>query len=221
MKVQFICTSSDIVNTVPVIDGQLIYLQDVSECFYDLGGERRSVAGLTVVDELPEEGVNNTLYLLHRQPTGVPDFYEEWVYVNDTWIMTGTSDASSFAKLHDGNVFDGDQIINGTRNDTFLRVQSITGNDGEGNDGALYLQFKSDNPIYLGKTASHSISSDGSKYSGTSEKAIRDNEGNIIHETYPKSTSLSDVAYSGSYTDLTNTPHKITDSEIDQLFNDW
>ena len=59
-------------------------------------------------------------------------------------------------------------IIHGNAASKPLIVSGIAGSNGNGAVGPLHLQYDVNQPIYLGNEATHTISADGSLYSGTS-----------------------------------------------------
>ena len=64
MDVQFITTTSDQLDDIKIINGQVIALSDTDAYFYDMGDVRRTVAGAKEVDELPELGQKGFLYIV-------------------------------------------------------------------------------------------------------------------------------------------------------------
>lgn len=65
MDVEFISVSKEKLDTVPIIDGQIIAVDNKDECYYDIHGIRRSVGGQLLVKSLPEQGRDNILYVVN------------------------------------------------------------------------------------------------------------------------------------------------------------
>ena len=73
-----------------------------------------------------------------------------------------------------------------------LLVSNIVGTNGTNTTAAdLYLQYGANKAIKLGKEGKYTISADGSTYSGTAEKANKDNSSNTIDTTYFASAKLN------------------------------
>ena len=72
-----------------------------------------------------------------------------------------------------GDTLTGPLDIRGNAASKPLKVRGIVGSDGEGNVGDLYFQYESDKKIYLGNTANHTISEDGSSYSGNAATSTK------------------------------------------------
>lgn len=72
-----------------------------------------------------------------------------------------------------GDTITGPLDIRGNAASKPLKVRGIVGSDGEGDIGDLYLQYESDKKIYLGNTANHTISEDGSSYSGNAATSTK------------------------------------------------
>ena len=62
MNVEYIATTSNKLAELPIVNGQLIYLDDLNATYYDMGGSRRFMSSMRVVPALPstataQEGV--------------------------------------------------------------------------------------------------------------------------------------------------------------------
>lgn len=64
MEVKFTSTTKQNLNSLPIVNGQLIAVSDRDEYYYDLGSERRSVSGVVVRSSLPATGQTNKLYIV-------------------------------------------------------------------------------------------------------------------------------------------------------------
>lgn len=84
MDVVFITTTSEKLDSVPVIDGQIIALSDVDAYLYDQGGIRRAASQHNVVTTLPSVGIHGSTYIVTEgdvvHPKGI------YVWANDNWI---------------------------------------------------------------------------------------------------------------------------------------
>lgn len=65
--VRYITCKRDDLKTVPLIDGQIITFFDADGIFYDIEGTRHTVGNFLTVNELPEFGVENTLYVIYTK----------------------------------------------------------------------------------------------------------------------------------------------------------
>lgn len=63
MDVKFYTTTSAKLPTLPVVNGQLIYLEDKEAAFYDMGSSRHTISGVKQVTALPSTGQANILYV--------------------------------------------------------------------------------------------------------------------------------------------------------------
>lgn len=76
-----------------------------------------STGGVTfqVVTTLPNQGAEGVIYLVKVSETG-DDKFTEWIWVDSAWESIGTTalDPTTYAKLVGGNIFEGDQVINGS-----------------------------------------------------------------------------------------------------------
>lgn len=64
MDVKFYATTSANLPDLPVVNGQLIYLEDKESAFYDMGNSRRALSGVKLVSSLPVTGQQDILYTL-------------------------------------------------------------------------------------------------------------------------------------------------------------
>ena len=115
--------------------------------------------------------------------TGTITTQDTWRGIQNNLTSDSTSDSLSAAQgkvlkgLVDGKlslsggILTGRLTIKGDAANSPLVVRGIAGYDGNGNIGPLYLQYQTNNVIYLGNTAAYNISADGSLYSGTAANA--------------------------------------------------
>lgn len=64
MNVKFTLTTSARLPELSVTNGQLVYLQDLDEAYYDAGDERKRIGGVKKVSELPSTGREGTIYVV-------------------------------------------------------------------------------------------------------------------------------------------------------------
>ena len=55
MDVRYITVKSNKLNTIPIVDGQIIAISDKDAWFYDMEGTRRVVSGQKMVESLPTD----------------------------------------------------------------------------------------------------------------------------------------------------------------------
>lgn len=68
MDVKFYATTSSRLPSLPVINGQLIYLEDIDASYYDMGNSRHPISGVRLVSALPSTGQQaNMLYVVIDQ----------------------------------------------------------------------------------------------------------------------------------------------------------
>lgn len=66
MNVSFIATTLEKLNTVPIVNGQIIALSDANQWYYDMGGSRRLVSGQITVESLPATGEEGIWYISNK-----------------------------------------------------------------------------------------------------------------------------------------------------------
>lgn len=62
--VRYVTCKREDLKTVPLIDGQIITFLNADGIFYDIEGTRHTVGNFLTVNELPEFGIENTLYVV-------------------------------------------------------------------------------------------------------------------------------------------------------------
>ena len=70
MDVRFYTTTSANLPSLSIANGQLIYLSDKDAAYYDMGGSRRPLSSMRLVDELPEVGQRDIFYVVIDSSTG-------------------------------------------------------------------------------------------------------------------------------------------------------
>lgn len=144
--------------------------------------------------------------------TGTITTQDTWRGIQNNLTSDSTSDSLSAAQgkvlkgLVDGKlslsggILTGRLTIKGDAANSPLVVRGIAGYDGNGNIGPLYLQYQTNNVIYLGNTAAYNISADGSLYSGTAANANAVPWSGITGKptTYPPSSHTHNYAGSSS-----------------------
>ena len=63
MDVKFYTTTSAKLPTLPIVNGQLIYLEDKDSGYYDMGNSRHYMSGVRLVSTLPSTGAKDVLYI--------------------------------------------------------------------------------------------------------------------------------------------------------------
>jgi len=71
-----------------------------------------------VVEELPEIGEANILYLVPKQDTGDNDVFDEWLYIEDEWEHIGTTDIDL------SNYYTKDEVYNKTQIDAKVPINA-------------------------------------------------------------------------------------------------
>ena len=108
-------------------------------------------------------------------------------------------DSGNYASILDsryvnatGDTMTGRLTITGYAADRPLTVRGISGSDGSGAVGDLYLQYGVNKSLFLGNTGAHNISADGSRYTGNAATATNADMLDGIHaiafEGYYKTT---------------------------------
>lgn len=91
MDVRFITTTLDKLDTVPIVDGQVIALSDIPAYYYDMGGERKPVTGQTYVTELPVRGIPNIVYVVTQNPNKGMHIWNGSAFVCVSMVLDGVT----------------------------------------------------------------------------------------------------------------------------------
>ena len=101
MVTKFLTTTAAKVNTIPVVNGQIIALSDRPGWYYDMGNTRHSVTGDVIDTSLPARGETDTLYVINSATEGVSGVYiwsgTEFVKIcglDNEKVQTSTSSAT-------------------------------------------------------------------------------------------------------------------------------
>lgn len=70
MDVRFYTTTSSKLPSLSISNGQLIYLSDIDAGYYDMGGSRRPLSGMRLVQTLPQTGQPDIIYVVIDDSTG-------------------------------------------------------------------------------------------------------------------------------------------------------
>lgn len=73
MDVKFITTTSDRLDSLAIVNGQVIALSDADGYFYDMGSQRHPVSGIKMVNSLPVAGFQEVFYVVIED--GLPVIY--------------------------------------------------------------------------------------------------------------------------------------------------
>lgn len=97
MDVTFITTTAAKLNSIPIVDGQVIAISDESSYYYDMNNKRNRVSGTAFVSNLVGTGQENMLYVV-SDPAGLY-LYENGEY-KSILPDAGIPDAPSDGKLY-------------------------------------------------------------------------------------------------------------------------
>ena len=97
MDVTFITTTAAKLNSIPIVDGQVIAISDESSYYYDMSNKRNRVSGTAFVSNLVGTGQENMLYVV-SDPAGLY-LYENGEY-KSILPDAGIPDAPSDGKLY-------------------------------------------------------------------------------------------------------------------------
>jgi len=117
MDVRYITVKLDRLHTIPVVDGQLIAVEDIDMYLYDMGGVRRTTSGQMHVTELPETGQQNMVYIVTSDEDRVSGIYvwtgkEFFCIANPNTDVTTVPDSSS-SKVYFTGTTVGDKTTDG------------------------------------------------------------------------------------------------------------
>lgn len=110
MDVKFISTTSEKLSDLPVVNGQIIALSDISGYYYDMNDTRYTASNIEFVNNLPTSGSSNKLYIYKNNiytwdgskfslASNAPSdgkFYGkkngQWATLDNIYTCTGSSD---------------------------------------------------------------------------------------------------------------------------------
>ena len=77
------------------------------------GAGSASALKYLVVEELPEIGENNTIYLVPKSTSKTNNYYDEYMYINSAWELIGDTevDLSDYLKEEDLKTINGNSIV--------------------------------------------------------------------------------------------------------------
>ena len=64
MDVKFTTTTKAKLDSLPITNGQLIYLSDSDECYYDMSGSRHPMSGVWLGTTLPASATGAVIYIV-------------------------------------------------------------------------------------------------------------------------------------------------------------
>lgn len=86
--VKFTTTKRSKLNAIPITNGQIIYLSDSSEIYFDMNGERKSTSDIIQMDK--EEDILNCLTPINKLYLA-KDTGKLWKYMNSDWVCISGS----------------------------------------------------------------------------------------------------------------------------------
>lgn len=90
MNVSYTLTTSAKLSNLPIVNGQLIYLQDVAETYYDDNGARKQISSVKVVSSLPESGRTGVLYAVPVSSGSTQANAHVWDATNSQYVMVSS-----------------------------------------------------------------------------------------------------------------------------------
>lgn len=97
---KFVTTTSEKLNTISVVNGQVIALSDRDAWFYDMGSTRHMIASNAYITSLPATGAENTLYVL-AAASGDSGLY---IYDGSAFVKIAGLKATSATQDSAGNI---------------------------------------------------------------------------------------------------------------------
>lgn len=200
MDVKFITTTADKLDTVPVVDGQIVALYDTDMWYYDMNSTRRVVTGNLVMTALPDTGIEDALYIVNSSSASTKGVYiwsgSAFVKIADTQDINVTSTAdSSSTKVY---------LVGSTSSST------ATGTLRKNSGVYLNCSEKSITAVYFHGKADEASSAD------SAAQAEADANGLNIASNYVKSVTASKsgstVTFTVTYGDATTKTFTVTDS---------
>ena len=101
MKVQHSIVNNNKLNTVPVVDGQVVYVKDTHDLYFDVNNTRTKATDIIFVDTLQERDAiqsptPNKVYCVEEDNK----FYR---YENNEWVLVGGEEVTPQVFYWDGN----------------------------------------------------------------------------------------------------------------------
>ena len=152
MDVKFITTTSTKLNTIPIVDGQVITTSDRNNFYYDMSSKRNKVGGIVFMQTISGTGEEGILYVISN-PIGL--YLWEDNQFKPLLPETGIADAPNDGKLYGRknktweevpectgiNDAPSDDKIYGRKNETWIEISSSTsGIEDAPKDGFSYVR---------------------------------------------------------------------------------
>lgn len=96
MDVKFITVRQKNINTVPIVDGQIVALEDHNGFYYDMNSSRYKVSALTVSSELSGVGREEEIYVLTQGEN--PGIYI-WDPNSNAYVLIANKDTDTYLTL--------------------------------------------------------------------------------------------------------------------------
>lgn len=159
MDVKFISTTSEKLSDLPVVNGQIIALSDISGYYYDMNDTRYTASNIEFVNNLPTSGTANKLYV-----------YENSIYTWNGSKFVLASDAPNDGKFYGKK---GGQWA--TIDNTYTCTNS---SDDLANINAIISRYLSSSDIHTAKLSidgklSHTVNNPSIQVSRTSNDTIK------------------------------------------------
>lgn len=192
VDIKFITTTSAKLNTVGVVDGQIIALSDKSAMYYDMNGSRHSLTGNVINTVLPDSGEPDTLYVINNEDSAKSGVY----------IWSG----GSFVKICSLN---NDSVKTESSSETKVylvgSVSSVDGVETLVKNTGVFIDFTTKKSSIIAASAD------------SADKAVADSDGQAINETYIKAISAqksgSTVTFTITKGDDSTTTFTVEDSD--------
>lgn len=99
MEVKFIAVPSDSLNQVPIKNGQVICLTDVSGYYYDMSGVRNRIGSALSDNKLPASGQPGVIYVLTESNDSFGAGFYFWDTEKKSWTPLGVNRIKGVAEL--------------------------------------------------------------------------------------------------------------------------
>lgn len=182
MDVKFICVKKQNLNSVPIVNGQLIALTDRGGIYYDMDSVRRNMSQKEIITTLPSTGNSDTLYVVTSGSK--PGIYV-WDEVTKKFILITDKNPDHYLTL----------IPNSDLDKSY-----ITGVDGQ--TGSEKIYYNSDIYINFKSNTIHATNFDGNAKTATNANHSNnsDNATNSVNAEIAK--KLGTVSIGNEYTGI-------------------
>lgn len=195
MDVKFVTVRSSTLNSVPVVDGQLIALEDLNGLYYDMNSVRYRVSGVRVASSVSGTGQDNEICVV---PEGENQGVYVWDSVSKSYVLVANKDTDTYLSIVKStslaNVFP--VATDGSEESRMLYWNDLVSmNVAEGTISAKEFLGKSTSS-YLADKSTYAADSDHANSADVAEKIGSETVGSLTKPVYVSNGTPTECLHS-------------------------